>query len=135
MNGLNVIRTYVSYGPMRFLLSKAPFGVILAYSRTVGVLRTVPLLGWLLNKLRLSLTGKTPHVPGEAWLARQKRIYHLTALNTFDMFGSHAHQHYLSPAEQMDVVKRLQPDLSKVGNLEAYFRTPQPTGCALRVGK
>ncbi|MDB5569547.1 MAG: hypothetical protein JWN93_730 [Hyphomicrobiales bacterium] len=135
MNVMNFIKTYVSYGPMRFLLSKAPFRVILAYSRAMGVLRTVPALGWLLNKLRLSLTGKVPRIEGESWFARKKRVYQLTALNTFDMFGSHAHQHYLSPAEQMDVVKRLQPDLSRVGNLEAYFQTPQPTGCALRVGK
>ncbi len=135
MNLMNVIRSYITYGPMRALMRHMPFGMILFYSRLMGVLRLVPVLGWLNNKLRLSLTGKVPRIGGESWLARQQRIYRLTALNTFDCYGSHSYQHYLSEAEQRRIIEALQPDRSMVRNLDAYFTSPQPTGCAVRVGK
>lgn len=135
LNVLSFIRRYLTYGPMRALLRRMPFSIILAYSRFMGALRLVPALGWTLNKLRLSITGKVPYIAGETWLARMQRVYHLTALNTFDTFGSHGYQHYLSLGEQSAIIKALQPDASKVGNLEDYFKTPQPTGCAVRVMK
>jgi uncharacterized protein YbaR (Trm112 family) len=135
MNVMNFIRGYLTYGPMRALMRQMPFSVTLFYSRLMGMLRLVPILGWLNNKLRLSLTGKVPRIEGESWLARQQRIYRLTALNTFDTYGSHAYQHHLSEAEQRTIIEALQPDRSKVLNLEAYFATPQPTGCAIRIGK
>ncbi len=135
MSVLNFVRTYLTYGPMRQVLSRAPFSIILAYSRLMGVLRLVPVLGWMLNKLRLSITGRIPDIAGESWLARKLRVYRLTTLNTFDTFGSHGYQHYLSSQEQRDVIASLQPDPNKVANMQAYFLSPQPTGCAVRVGK
>jgi hypothetical protein len=56
-------------------------------------------------------------------------------LNTFDMYGSHAYQHYLSEAEQRALALSLQPDTARILNWDSYFLTPQPTGCALRVQK
>lgn len=135
MNVMNVIRSYLTYGPMRGLMRQMPFGVILFYARLMGALRLVPILGWLNNKLRLSLTGKVPLIEGESWLNRQKRVYSLTVLNTFDTYGSHAYQHHLSEVEQRKIIEALQPDHSKLRNLDAYFASPQPTGCAIRIGK
>jgi len=132
-NLMRWIRDNVTGGPMRRLLSRAPFPVILGYARVMGAIRLVPVLGWLMNKLRFSLTGRVPRIAGESWLARQRRIYEATVLNTFDSFGSHAHQHYLSEAEQRALIAALQPDPAKVANLEPYFARPQPTGCAVRL--
>jgi SAM-dependent methyltransferase len=127
------IRENLTAGPLRRLLSRAPFPVILAYARVMGAVRLVPILGWLTNKLRLSLTGRLPKVAGESWLDRKRRIYRATVLNTFDNFGAHAHQHYLSESEQRALISALQPDPEKAANLEPYFESPQPTGCAVRL--
>ena len=135
MNFISLVRTYVTYGPTRALLRRMPFGVILFYSRLMGLLRQVPLLGRILDKLRFSLTGRLPRVEGESWLDRRKRLYRATVLNTFDMYGSHAYQHYLSEAEQRSLALSLQPDAKRILNWDTYFLTPQPTGCALRVQK
>ena len=134
-NFISLVRTYLTYGPTRAVLRHMPFSVILFYSRMMGVLRQVPVLGRLLDKLRFSLTGRLPKVEGESWFERRKRLYRATVLNTFDMYGSHAYQHYLSEAEQRARALSLQPDSARILNWDSYFLTPQPTGCALRVQK
>lgn len=134
-NPMTFVRDRITQGPMRALMRRMPFPVILGYARVMGALRLVPVVGRLNDKLRLSLTGKVPPIEGEGWLARQRRIYRLTVLNTFDLYGSHAFQHRLSVDEQRRLVARLQPDPSKVANAEAYFATPQPTGAAIRIAR
>jgi hypothetical protein len=56
-------------------------------------------------------------------------------MNTFDGFGSHTYQHHKTDAEIIALVRDLQPDASKVLNMEKYFLRPAPIGCALRVYK
>ncbi|WP_417774021.1 methyltransferase domain-containing protein [Stappia sp.] len=132
---MGFVRTHFVYRPVRAVLSRLPFGAILAYSKAVAALRLVPGLGYLLNKLRFCLSGRLPRVAGESWLERKRRLYRQTVLNTFDMFGSHGYQHHVNDEDILALVDRLQPDRSAVGNLERYFRKPQPTGCALIVAR
>jgi ubiquinone/menaquinone biosynthesis C-methylase UbiE len=129
------IKTHLTYGPLRRLFRKLPFRYLLAYSRAMGAIRQVPLLGKLTNKLRLSLTGKVPRLPGESWLDHRRRMYRQTVLNTFDMFGSHDFQHQVPDETLRALLARMQPDTGRIGNYEAYFTRPQPTGIALRVEK
>ncbi len=132
---MTFIRTHLTYGPMRKLLGKLPFKWILGYSRLMGVLRCIPIIGSITNKLRLSLTGKVPREAGESWLDHKKRVYRQTVLNTFDMYGSHAFQHQVPDKDLQKLLGELQPDRAKIGNYDAYFIRPQPTGIALRVQK
>lgn len=132
---INWIRANLVYRPIRGILKRLPFGAILIYSRIVGALRLVPLLGYLLNKFRFSLTGRLPKIKGESFIQRMKRLYRQTVLNTFDLYGSHHYQHYKSNEEIIALLDELQPDRSRVGNFEAYFGKPQKPGCALIVEK
>lgn len=132
---LTFIKTHITYGPLRALFQRLPFSWLLGYSRLMGVLRLVPILGSITNKLRLSLTGKVPKIAGESWWTHKKRAYRQTVLNTFDMYGSHAYQHQIPDKDLQALLARLQPDKARIGNYEAYFTRPQPSGCALRVGK
>ena len=67
-------------------------------------------------------------VPGPNWI---RRAYRAGALNTFDCYGSHAWQHLKSDDEIRALVAQLQPDASRIGNLDRYFLRPQPIGIAL----
>ena len=132
---LTFIKTHLTYGPLRRAFRHVSFRWLLAYCRVMGFIRLIPGLGQLANKLRLSLTGKVPRLPGESWLDHKKRMYRQTVLNTFDMFGSHDFQHQIPDKTLQALLASLQPDRSRISNFAAYFERPQPTGIALRVGK
>jgi hypothetical protein len=110
-----------------------PFGVTLAYARSMAAARLVPVAGDLLEKTGLCVQGDVPVVPGEAPVDRLRRRFRATTLNTFDGFGSHAYQHHKSESEMRALLAELQPDRDRIGNLERYFSRPPPIGCALRV--
>ncbi|HYS88774.1 MAG TPA: methyltransferase domain-containing protein [Bradyrhizobium sp.] len=127
------IRFHLIYSPLRYILSRMPFKVTLAYARAMGVLRQVPGLGVFLEKSGFCVQGDVPRIDSEDAVSRLKRRYKTTVLNTFDGFGSHAFQHHKSDAEMRALVAELQPDSQKVMNLEKYFSRPASIGCALRI--
>lgn len=130
---LRWIRWHLVYRPLRAVLSRMPFLVILSYARVMALLRLVPLLGTVLEKLHLVAQGDVPVVLGESWLARLKRRFRAASLNTFDAYGSHQYQHHKRDEEIRALVRELQPDASRIMNMEKYFLRPTPIGCALRV--
>lgn len=132
---LRWIRFHLVYRSVRALVSRLPFHGILAYSRLMGLLREVPLLGMVLEKTGFCVQGDVPRQAGESKLARLKRRYRATVLNTFDGFGSHEFQHHKSDADIRALVSELQPDPQKVLNADKYFARPPYIGCALRVFK
>lgn len=132
---LRWIRFHIVYWPIRQLLARAPFRVILAYARTMGFLRQVPIVGIILEKAGFCMQGDVPIRKGEGFLARVRRKFRTTTLITFDWFGSHQYQHHKSDDEMRALLQSLQPDPGKIKNTEAYFTRPQPIGCALRVFK
>lgn len=121
------------YSPLRFLLSKMPFSVILFYSRILAVCRIIPVLGKLLELSGFCVQGDVPVVPDEKIWARILRRFHVTVLNTFDCFGSHEFQHLKKDSEIRALIFNLQPDPRKIKNMDAYFSRPTPIGCALRI--
>lgn len=132
---LRWVRFHLIYWPIRKCLSKAPFAVILGYSRVMGILRQVPILGFILEKTGLCAQGDVPVRQGEGLVARIKRKYRTTTLITFDLFGSHEYQHHKSDEEIRALIHGLQPNPAKIQNEEAYFTRPKPIGCALRISK
>jgi 2-polyprenyl-3-methyl-5-hydroxy-6-metoxy-1,4-benzoquinol methylase/uncharacterized protein YbaR (Trm112 family) len=132
---LRWVRVHLIYAPLRAILSRLPFAVILTYSRVMGALRCVPVLGLALEKLNICVCGDVSHLPAQTWWARLVARYRATVLNTFDCFGSHTYQHLKADEEIEALVRSLQPDESKVRNREQYFRRPQPIGCALRIAR
>jgi uncharacterized protein YbaR (Trm112 family) len=126
-------RFYLVYKPLRVVLSKMPFQIIMAYASVVAMLRLVPLLGTVLEKMGAVVQGDVPIVADESRLNRLKRRFKNARLNTFDCYGSHQYQHHKSHAEIRELVHSLQPDPKKVSNAERYFQRPPPIGCALRV--
>lgn len=132
---LRWVRWHLVYRPLRAVLSRMPFGVILAYARTVSALRLVPGLGEILEKLLVVGQGDVPRIAGESRVARLRRRYRSAVLNTFDAYGSHHFQHHKRDEEIRALVGELQPDPSRVQNADAYFRRPPPIGVALRVMK
>lgn len=129
------IRFHLIYSPLRRLLSRRPFAIVLAYARSMGILREVPGLGVLLEKAGLCVQGDVPKVASENAIAHLHRRYRATVLNTFDGFGSHTFQHHKSDAEIRSLVSELQPNAKKIMNTEKYFARPAPIGCALRIFK
>ena len=127
------LRFYAVYKPLRAVLSKMPFQVIMAYASFVSALRLIPVLGELLEKSGMVVQGDVPAKPGESFLGRLKRRFKNARLNTFDCYGSHQYQHHKSEAEIRALVASLQPDASKVLNADRYYLRPPPIGCALRV--
>jgi SAM-dependent methyltransferase len=128
---LRWLRLHGVYRPLRFVLAKCPFGVNLAYATVMGGLRLVPGLGTALEKAGFCSQGEVLNLDGSPPSLRRR--YQATRLNTFDRFGSHSYQHLKSDAEMRALLAELQPDASKIGNLEAYFSRPAPIGCAVRV--
>jgi hypothetical protein len=118
------------YSLLRWILSKCPFAVILAYSRLMAVLRFIPLLGFVLEKGAFMVRGDVP--PGPKWISR---AYKLGVLNTFDCYGSHQYQHVKTDQEIQELVNELQPKSEYVKNREGYFLKPPPIGIALRLFK
>jgi hypothetical protein len=127
------LRFYAVYKPLRAVLSKMPFQVIMAYASVVSALRLIPVLGELLEKAGVVVQGDVPAKVGESFLSRLKRRFKNARLNTFDCYGSHQYQHHKSEAEIRALVTSLQPDPQKVLNADRYFKRPPPIGCALRV--
>jgi uncharacterized protein YbaR (Trm112 family)/SAM-dependent methyltransferase len=130
---LRWIRFHIIYSSLRAILSRLSFKAILSYSRLMGILRFIPGVGLMLEKSGFCTQGDVPTLQGEAWWSKLRRRYKATVLNTFDCFGSHYYQHHKSDEEMKQLVATLQPDPSKVLNVDQYFRRPPPIGCALRV--
>jgi SAM-dependent methyltransferase len=128
---LRWIRLHGVYQPLRAVLARCPFRVNLAYATAMAGLRLVPGLGTLLEKAGFCVQGQVLGQDGTAPPWRQR--FAATRLNTFDAFGSHRYQHLKSDGEMRALLVALQPDASKIGNLDRYFMRPAPIGCALRV--
>jgi ubiquinone/menaquinone biosynthesis C-methylase UbiE len=125
------LRLHLVYEPLRFVLSRCPFRVNLAYATAMGVLRQVPALGSFLEKAGFCSQGEVLTTNGTA--PDFRRRFEATRLNTFDRFGSHTYQHLKSDDEIRRLLASLQPDPAKVLNVDKYFSRPAPIGCALRV--
>lgn len=127
------MRFHVVYKPLRAVLSRMPFALIVAYSYLMGILRLIPGLGLALEKAGFCVRGDVPSIDGESWFSRLKRQFKSTSLNTYDCYGSHMYQHLKSDDEIKSLVRELQPNPSKVLNMDKYFLRPTPIGCALRI--
>jgi uncharacterized protein YbaR (Trm112 family)/ubiquinone/menaquinone biosynthesis C-methylase UbiE len=127
------LRHNLVYKPLQSVLSRMPFVIILAYARLMAIMRLVPVLGVLLEKSGFCSQGDVPIIDNERAWSLLKRRFKNTSLNTFDRFGSHSYQHLKSDAEIRELVSSMQPNLTKVSNMDKYFLRPAPIGCALRV--
>ncbi len=127
------VRFNLVYNPLRAVLSRMPFCVNLVYARTMASLRLVPGLGLFLEKAGFCVQGDVPEIDGESKWERIKRRFNCTSLNTFDSYGSHQYQHLKSDAEIRELVNTLQPNATKILNMDKYFLRPAPIGCALRI--
>lgn len=127
------VRFHLVYKPLRAVLSRMPFAVIMFYARLMALLSLVPGLGMLLEKSGFCVTGDVSKLPADSAWGYMKRRFKNTSLNTFDCFGSHSFQHFKSDDEIRALVKAMQPDAAKVANMDKYFLRPAPIGCALRV--
>jgi ubiquinone/menaquinone biosynthesis C-methylase UbiE len=127
------VRFHLIHKPLRAVLSRMPFGIIMAYARLMAALRLVPYLGTVLEKSNLCVQGDVPRIDGESACQYLKRRFKNTSLNTFDDFGSHSFQHYKSDDAIRALVAAMQPDATKLSNMDKYFLRPKPIGCALRV--
>jgi uncharacterized protein YbaR (Trm112 family)/2-polyprenyl-3-methyl-5-hydroxy-6-metoxy-1,4-benzoquinol methylase len=114
--------------PLRAILSRCSFDTILTYAKVMAHLRMIPTIGPLLEKAQFVVRGDVP--PGERY---QERLLNQAILNTFDWYGSHRYQHYLSAAQLEAICSRLDPKPSKILNLEAYYKRPLPPGLPLRL--
>lgn len=130
---LRWVRWHLIYRPLRGFLSRMPFWFTLGYARVMAVLRLVPGLGELLEKLLVVAQGDVPVIDGESALFRLRRRFKSASLNTFDAYGSHAYQHHKRDEEIQALTQELQPDPSKIINANKYYLRPTPIGCALRV--
>lgn len=123
-------RWFFVYRPLRAVLSRCSFQVILRYAQVMASLRFIPLLGWLLEKTQFMVRGDVPEGPKFAC-----RQWKSAVLNTYDWYGSHRYQHQLTKRELRQLLAELQPDARCINNLAAYFKRPIPPGTALRVTK
>lgn len=130
---LRWVRWHLIYLPLRSFLSRMPFSVILFYARFMSVLRLIPVFGKMLEKSLLCVQGDVPLLLGESMWGRMKRRFKAASLNTFDAYGSHQYQHHKSDDEIRALVKELQPDSTKVLNIDGYFSRPPKIGCAIRI--
>jgi len=129
------VRFHLVYKSLRAVLSRMPFLIIMAYARLMATLRLVPGLGTFLEKSGFCIMGDVPRIAGESAWHYLKRRFKNASLNTFDGFGSHSFQHHKSEDSIRALVKDMQPDATKVGNMETYFLLPAKIGCALRVSR
>ena len=123
-----MLRWFVVYRPLRTLLSRSSFRVILSYAKIMAVLRFLPIVGYLLERAQMVVRGDVPLGQN-----RLRRKYRSAVLNTFDWYGSHAFQHQLTRDEIRALVYELQPDEAMVSNLRAYCVKPMLPGMAIRV--
>lgn len=121
-------RYWVVYRPLRAILSRCSFNTVLAYAKLMARLRSVPLLGSLLEQANFVVRGDVPQ--GDRY---QERLYETTVLNTFDWYGSHRFQHHLSAGELGMICRRMDPQPRQVKNLEAYEKRPMPPGLPIRL--
>lgn len=127
------VRFNIVYKSLRAVLKRVPFGLRLAYCRSVAILRLLPVLGSLLEKSNFVVQGDVPLVPGESMLSRLRRRYKCAVLNTVDSYGAHAYQWHKTDDEIKLILKSFHPKPSQIINYEKYFQRPTPVGCALRV--
>lgn len=127
------VRFHLIYKPLRAILSRCPFWLILKYAQLMAMCREIPLAGILFEKAGLLIQGDVPKVEGESPAEHVRRRKRATTLNTYDWFGFHQYQHHKSESEVRALVAELQPDPSKVLNLDKYVVRPPRIGCALRV--
>lgn len=132
---LRYLRHHLIYMNLRRFLSRMPFRFILAYASFVAILRLIPILGYLLDKLHFVIQGDVRRAKNESINQYLRRRFKSARLNTFDAYGSHSFQHHKSDFEILNLALSLQKDSSKIINLEKYFLRPQPIGCALRLIK
>ena len=118
------------YVRIRRFLSRRSFRVRLLYSRSMAVIRFVPVVGRLFELAGLMIRGEVPMGPGF-----RRRAYKQGLLNTFDLFGAHQYQHHKTNEEILALIGSLDPQPREVLNVEAYFRRPPPPGIALRLRK
>lgn len=130
---LRWLRWHAIYLPLRAILRRMPFWVVLTYARFMACLNLIPGVGLILNKLLLCVQGDVPSIPGESFFQRSRRRFKACSLNTFDTYGSHEFQHHKSDYEIRALLRELQPDGAKVLNADRYFTRPPPIGIALRV--
>ena len=131
-NDLGMVRKVrmAFYRAIRKVLSKQSFQIRLGYARIMSILRFLPVLGILLEKSYLMTRGDVPTGPNYL-----RRCYRAGVINTFDCYGAHHYQHHKRDEEIRALVAELQPDPSRVLNLNRYFERPQPIGIAIRLGK
>lgn len=127
------VRFHMIYKPLRAILSKMPFWLILKYAQLMAVCREIPVIGILFEKAGFLIQGDVPKVAGESSMAHLRRRARATTLNTYDWFGFHEYQHHKSEDEVRKLVSTLQPDPAKVLNMNQYFSRPPHIGCALRI--
>ena len=127
------IRLHLIYKSLRYFLSRMPFQVVLTYSKIMGILRFIPVIGAILEKSFFCVQGDVPDVEGDSFVDKVYRRYKATVLNTYDCYGFHQYQHLKTDEEIQSLVHELQPDQGKVLNSECYFKRPRQIGCALRV--
>ena len=132
---LRFIRHYFIFMSLRAVISRTPFGVIKKYAEFMGFLRLVPGLGLFLEKSGFCVRGNVPRIKNEGYINRIRRDFRNTVLNTFDAFGSHHYQHYLSDAQIKEIALGLQPIKGRIENFDKYFLRPKPVGIALRLKK
>jgi ubiquinone/menaquinone biosynthesis C-methylase UbiE len=114
--------------PLRAVLSRCSFDTRLRYAKVMARMRMVPIIGTLLEKAQFVVRGDVP--PGERY---KERLLTQSILNTFDWYGAHRYQHYLSAAELAEICNELNPRPSQVLNLDAYYKRPLPPGLPLRL--
>lgn len=127
------VRFHLVYNPLRYVLSRMPFSIIMVYSKLMSILRLVPILGWVLEKAGFCVQGDVPFASDEGVWQHLLRRLKSTALNTFDCFGSHCYQHLKRDSEILNLALNLQPNKARILNLDKYFLRPAPVGCALRI--
>ena len=125
-----MLRWYLVYQPLRFLLSRTSFRLVLLYAEFMALLRFVHLLGWALKKSQMVVRGDVPRGPHYL-----KRLWKNTLLNTYDWYGFHQYQHQKTESELRLLIEDLQPDSTLVANLDSYFTRPLAPGRAFRVRK
>jgi hypothetical protein len=99
--------------PLRAILSRCSFNTILGYAKVMARMRMEPIIGPLLEKAQLVVLGDVP--PGERY---QGRLLSQSILNTFDCYGGHRYQHYLSAAQLATICDELTPKPYQILNLD-----------------
>jgi len=123
-------RWVLVYRPLRAILSRCPFMVILLYAKIMAILRFIPVLEPLLEKSQFVVRGNVPPRPDLTL-----RQYRQAVLNTYDWYGSHAYQAQKTGKELRNLVAKLQPDSRYIQNLEEHLKINFPPGLAIRITK